>query len=515
MPKIRPERQLPAVHELVKKAAAGRERPYPAGLLTATVRQVLAAWRQAILEQGAIPPDLAGLTREVRQLVEARLRPHLRPVINATGVVLHTNLGRAPLSSEACAAIERVARGYCNLELNLEDGKRGSRYDHVERLLTSLTGAEAALVVNNNAAAVLLVLDSLAHGREVVVSRGELVEIGGSFRIPEVLSRSGAIMKEVGTTNKTHLQDYERAIGPETAMLLKVHPSNYRIMGFTCQVTDEELVDLAARRQVIVVEDLGSGALVDLSRYGVGPEPTVQASLTAGVDIVTFSGDKLLGGPQAGLILGSAELLRTLKENQLLRALRVDKFTLAALEATLQAYVQEEAEQTLPVLQMLTVTPASLQQQAVDIQKLLAGRLGTECAIAVRKGSSMVGGGALPLEELPTTLLELRPRPGTPHSSSSASGLRPASRMRSTGASGLTPGLKECGVQGQAEGLDAKESARLSAAGLAERLRRGDPPVLAHIQDDCVLLDPRTLQVGEAELLVEAVVAALSDGGEG
>jgi len=243
-------------------------------------------------------------------------------------------------------------------------------------------------------------------------------------------------------------------------MLLKVHPSNYRIMGFTRQVADDELVGLAARHQVIVVEDLGSGALVDLGRYGVGPEPTVQASLAAGVDIVTFSGDKLLGGPQAGLILGRAGLLRILKENQLLRALRVDKFTLAALEATLQAYLREEAEQSLPVLRMLTVTPARLQQRAEDLQKLLAGRLGAGCEIAVRKGCSRVGGGALPLEELPTTLVELRP-------------------------------------------------VRLSAAGLAERLRRGDPPVLAHIQEDCVLLDPRTLGEDEAELLVDAVAAAI------
>ncbi len=477
-------RQLPAVHELVKRVAAGRERPYPPGLLTAATREVLAAWRQVILERGESPPDLDGLAREVGQRVEARLRPSLRPVINATGVVLHTNLGRAPLSAEACAAIERVARSYCNLELDLEDGKRSSRYNHVEQLLTALTGAEAALVVNNNAAAVLLVLDSLARGREVVVSRGELVEIGGSFRIPEVLARSGAILKEVGATNKTHPWDYERAIGPGTAMLLKVHPSNYRIMGFTCQVADDELVGLAARHQVIVVEDLGSGALVDLGRYGVGPEPTVQASLAAGVDIVTFSGDKLLGGPQAGLILGRAGLLRILKENQLLRALRVDKFTLAALEATLQAYVREEAEQSLPVLRMLTVAPARLQQRAADLQKLLVGRLGADCEIAVRQGYSMVGGGALPLEELPTTLVELRPRPCTPHSS------------------------------GQAEGLDAEEGTRLSAAGLAERLRRGDPPVLAHIQDDCVLLDPRTLGEDEAEPLVNAVAAALSGGGE-
>jgi L-seryl-tRNA(Ser) seleniumtransferase len=429
-------------------------------LLTAAARETLDAWRQAILERGETPPDLDGLVREVRQRVEARLRPSLRPVLNATGVVLHTNLGRAPLSAEACAAIMRVARGYCNLELDLETGKRGSRYSHVEQLLTVLTGAEAALVVNNNAAAVLLVLDSLTRGREVVISRGELVEIGDSFRIPEVIARSGAILKEVGTTNKTHPRDYERAINPETAMLLKVHPSNYRIVGFTRQVTREELVGLAARHQVIVVEDLGSGALVDLSRYGVGSEPTVQASLAAGVDIVTFSGDKILGGPQAGLILGRAGLLQTLKENQLLRALRVDKFTLAALEATLQAYVREEAEQTLPVLQMLTATPTRLQQRAADLQKLLGQRLGAACKIAVRKGSSRAGGGALPLEDLPTTLVELRP-------------------------------------------------ARLSATALAERLRRGDPPVLAQIQEDRVLLDLRTLGEDEAGLLVEAIEAAL------
>jgi len=465
MTETKPARQLPAVHELIKQAAAGRERSYPAGLLTAAARQVLAEWRRAILEQGEAPPDLDELVQEVREWAETRLRPSLRPVINATGVVLHTNLGRAPLSIEACAAIERVARSYCNLELNLQDGKRGSRYEHVERLLTTLTGAEAALVVNNNAAAVLLVLDSLARGREVVVSRGELVEIGGSFRIPEVLARSGAILKEVGTTNKTHPWDFERAIGPETAMLLKVHPSNYRIMGFTCQVADDELVSLAAKHRVIVVEDLGSGALVDLSRYGVGHEPTVQASLAAGVDIVTFSGDKLLGGPQSGLILGRAKLLRILEENQLLRALRVDKFTLAAMEATLQAYVQEEAERVLPVLQMLSVAPDRLRQQAEDLLKLLAGRLGSECAIALRKGCSRVGGGALPLEELPTTLVELCP-------------------------------------------------VRLTAARLAECLRRGDPPVLTHIQENCVLIDPRTLRVDEAETLVEAVAAALSAAGE-
>ncbi len=456
-------RQLPSVHELVKKAAPGAERHYPSGALTAVAREVLKLWRQAIMERGEMPPALDDLVQEVRQRMESLLRLSLRPVINATGVVLHTNLGRAPLSAEACAAMERVARGYCNLEFNLESGRRGSRYSHVERLLIDLTGAEAALVVNNNAAAVLLVLHSLARGREVVVSRGELIEIGGSFRIPEVMAQSGAILKEVGTTNKTHPRDYERAIGPETAMLLKVRPSNYRIMGFTSQVDKEELVGLAARHQVIVVEDLGSGALIDLERHGIGPEPTVQDSLASGVDVVTFSGDKLLGGPQAGLIVGRAELLRTLKENQLLRALRVDKFTLAALEATLQAYVREEAEQALPVLRMLTATPAILQQRAVELRRLLTGRLGHACAVDLRRGSSRVGGGALPMEELPTTLVELRP-------------------------------------------------AGLSTVALADRLRRSDPPVLVRIQEEAVLLDPRTLTEEEIALLVEVVVVALAGG---
>ncbi|MGD0154133.1 MAG: L-seryl-tRNA(Sec) selenium transferase [Thermacetogeniaceae bacterium] len=457
-------RQLPAVHELAKKAASGAERHYPLGVLTEVARDVLESWRRAILEQGQAPPELNDLVADVRRRVEAKLRLNLRPVINATGVVLHTNLGRAPLSADACAAIGRVARGYCNLEYDLETGQRGSRYSHVERLLTALTGAEAALVVNNNAAAVLLVLHSLARGREVVVSRGELVEIGGSFRIPEVMAQSGAILKEVGATNKTHPRDYERAIGPETAMLLKVHPSNYRIVGFTRQVTNEELVSLAAKHQVPVVEDLGSGALIDLHKLGVGPEPTVQDSLAAGVDIVTFSGDKLLGGPQAGLIVGRAEQLRVLKENPLLRALRVDKFTLAALEATLQAYLKEEAEQVLPVLRMLTTTPVILQRRAGQLQKQLTTRLGMSCSVSLRRGFSRVGGGALPMVELPTSLVELR----LPH---------------------------------------------MSAATLSERLRQGNPPVLVRVQDDCVLLDPRTVSEEEAGLLLEAV-ASLIEAGE-
>ncbi|MDH7577399.1 MAG: L-seryl-tRNA(Sec) selenium transferase [Bacillota bacterium] len=454
-------RRLPAVHELVK-ACSGEEEGYPAQLLAGAAREVLAHWRKIVLEKGETPPDLEDLAEAVRARIREKFRPSLRPVVNATGVVLHTNLGRAPLSPGAIAALERVARGYCNLEIELETGGRGSRYSHVEKLLTALTGAEAALVVNNNAAAVLLALHTLARGREVVVARGELIEIGGSFRIPEVLAQSGARLREVGTTNKTYPRDYERAIGPETALLLKVHPSNYRILGFTREVSRGELVDLGRRHQVPVLEDLGSGVLVDLQQYGLGFEPTVQASLEAGVDVVTFSGDKLLGGPQGGILVGRARLLQEMKENPLLRALRVDKLTLAALEATLQAYLKGEAERALPVLQKLMVSPARLAARAAALKERLAGCLGEACEVEVRPGSSQVGGGALPLTELPTTLVVLRPK-------------------------------------------------FISATTLAARLRRGDPPVLTRLQEDGVLVDPRTLSEEEEGLVAGAIRAALRE----
>ncbi len=459
MEKERLLRRLPPVHELVK-ACSGKD--LSPRLLAGAAREVLASWRQIVLEKGEAPPGFADLVEAVRARAREKFRPSLRPVINATGVVLHTNLGRAPLSAAALAAVMRVARGYCNLELDLDTGRRGSRYAHAEKLLTALTGAEAALVVNNNAAAVLLALHTLARGREVVVARGELIEIGGSFRIPEVLAQSGARLREVGTTNKTYPRDYEKAIGPETALLLKVHPSNYRVLGFTREVTRAELVDLGRKYQIPVLEDLGSGVLIDLQQYGVAPEPPVQASLAAGVDVVTFSGDKLLGGPQAGIIVGRARLLREMKENPLLRALRVDKLTLAALEATLQAYLKGEAERTLPVLQRLLISPDRLAARAASLKERLTARLGEACEVELRPGFSRVGGGALPLTELPTTLVVLRPKP-------------------------------------------------VSATTLAARLRRGDPPVLARLQEAGVLLDPRTLTEEEEGLLVEAVLAALQE----
>jgi L-seryl-tRNA(Ser) seleniumtransferase len=446
-------RQLPAVHELVNQCS---EIVCPPHLLAETARQVIDRWRAVILEQGIPLPSKAEMGAEVIKLVKAKLRRSLCPVINATGVILHTNLGRAPLSEEALTAVLDVTQGYCNLEFDLNTGSRGERYTHLEELLSYLTGAEAAIVVNNNAAAVFLTLHTLAHGKEVVVARGELVEIGGSFRIPEIMTASGALLREVGTTNKTYPRDYKTAIGPETALLLKVHPSNFRVVGFTEEVSRKELVEIGRNYQIPVVEDLGSGMLIELQQLGVGTEPTVQESLAAGVDIVTFSGDKLLGGPQAGIIVGKASLIDHLKTNPLLRVLRVDKMTIAALEATLRAYLNGSALDTVPVLKMLSQTPGELEHRAASLREMMAISLGDHCSLSLEPGVSRAGGGALPLTEIPTTLVSLRPK-------------------------------------------------KISATVLANRLRQGDPAVVVRIDDDRILIDPRTLTVREEKLLVEAL----------
>ncbi|HHY39910.1 MAG TPA: L-seryl-tRNA(Sec) selenium transferase [Syntrophaceticus sp.] len=450
-------RQLPAVHELVNCC---EPLDCPPQLLTDAARDVLSSWRSAVLSKGVVPPDIGSLAVEVRELVTKRMRSSLRPVINATGVVLHTNLGRAPLSDAACEAVLKVARGYCNLEIDLDTGNRGERYSHVEELLCRLTGAEAALVVNNNAGAVLLALHSLAQGKEVIVSRGELVEIGGSFRVPEIMAQSGAILREVGTTNRTHPRDYERAISPETALILKVHPSNFRVVGFTREVERQELVAIGQKYQLPVMEDLGSGVLVDLQRFGLDKEPPVQETLQAGVDLVTISGDKLLGGPQAGIVLGRKELLQLMKGNPLLRALRVDKMTLAALEATLRAYLENNAEKTIPVLRMLSLKKEELYRRASELKEMLCKALSKDCTIELKEGVSRTGGGALPVTDLPTTLVALS-HPG------------------------------------------------ISPSTIAERLRQGDPPVVVRLQDDEVLIDPRTLFPGDEKLLIEALERVL------
>jgi L-seryl-tRNA(Ser) seleniumtransferase len=337
-------RTLPAVDELLHHPQVQTLlQMHSRTLVVDSIRKVLSEKRSVILRDGEEKAAAAvNLTPEkwssaIEEQVTASLRPSLQPVINATGVVLHTNLGRAPLFEEALRNLMEIAGGYSNLELNLETGERGSRYEHVEELLCRISGAESGLVVNNNAGAVLLALNSLAEGREVIVSRGELVEIGGSFRIPDVMKKSGARLVEVGATNRTHRRDYEQAITENTALLLKVHTSNFRILGFTAEVSRKELAELGRAKGLPVMEDLGSGCFLDLAPYGIEHEPTVQESLQAGVDVVTFSGDKLLGGPQAGMILGKKEFIDLIKKNPLNRALRIDKLTLAGLESTLRA----------------------------------------------------------------------------------------------------------------------------------------------------------------------------------
>jgi L-seryl-tRNA(Ser) seleniumtransferase len=382
----------------------------------------------------------------------------LQTVINATGIIIHTNLGRSILPEEAVDRLQALCRSYSNLEYDLQKGRRGSRYVHAESILREISGAEAALVVNNNAGAVLLVLSTLAAGREVVVSRGQLVEIGGSFRIPDVMKSSGAILREVGCTNRTHLRDYEAAINEQTALLLKVHCSNYRIIGFTSEVPLEELVELGRWTNLPVMEDLGSGSFVDLSRFGLQREPTVQEAVRARADIVTFSGDKLLGGPQAGIIVGRKELVDRCKNNPLTRALRVDKMTLAALEAVLRLYRDEErALESIPTLQMIKAPVGILEErahelaariQSADVNQYLSD-------VSVREGYSQVGGGSLPGEELPTYVV-------------------------------------------------AVHSHLMSTKKMEQILRKNKPPIIGRIESDNYLMDVRTIRPGEIAIIEKA-----------
>lgn len=350
-----------------------------------------------------------GLMDSVEKSVEKMNAMDMRRVINGTGTILHTNLGRAPISRKHMEHIAEIATGYSNLEYDLEAGKRGERYSHFEKLLCRITGAEAAIAVNNNAAAVMLILSSLAKGGEVVVSRGELVEIGGKFRVPDVMEQSGATLVEVGTTNKTHYSDYEQAVTEETKALLKVHTSNYRIVGFTESVGIKELVDLAAKKEIPIIEDLGSGVLLDLSKYGITYEPTVQDSINAGADVVCFSGDKLLGGPQAGIIVGKKKYIDMMKKNQLMRALRIDKFTATALESVLLDYLSEEkAVKEIPVLQMITKTQEDVKKDARFLMRVLK-QMDLPLEIHLTECESQIGGGSLPLERIPSAGLSIRP----------------------------------------------------------------------------------------------------------
>jgi L-seryl-tRNA(Ser) seleniumtransferase len=409
-------RALPAVDTAVNIYKRGNpDSGYPHPLMVRAVQEIVDGLRQQILAAER-EEDLAGVAmtpEEVALRVDVWLkrlnRPSLRRVINATGTVLHTNMGRAPLAAAAKRAVAENA-GFCGLEVDLAEGRRGSRHDHVEKLLMSLTGAEAACVVNNCAAAVMLCLNTLAAGKKVIVSRGELVEIGGSFRIPDVMSASGARLAEVGTTNKTHPADYKNAIDEETALLLKVHTSNYKVVGFTSSVSVEELAALGVEYGLPVMEDLGSGLLIDMTAFGLEKEPLVSKRIAAGVDILTLSGDKLLGGPQAGLIVGRRRFVEQVKKNQLMRALRPDKMTLAALEATLRIYLTGEPLREIPVLAMLSMSPEVLKRRANRLAEALRQRSGGLLTVSVFDDISFVGGGAMPLTKLPTSVVAVRPR---------------------------------------------------------------------------------------------------------
>ncbi|MGQ9925528.1 MAG: L-seryl-tRNA(Sec) selenium transferase [Chloroflexaceae bacterium] len=456
-------RDLPSVDRLILAARAELGPATPQALLREAARAELDAARRALQQGMALDPEtlsLETLARGVRARVEQWLIPSLRPVINATGVIIQTNLGRAPLSAAALAAMAAVGAGYSNLEYDLERGERGSRNVHLERLLIRLSGAEAAMVVNNNAAAVYLALIALAAGREVIVSRGQAVEIGGGLRIPDVLRQSGAILVEVGTTNRTYARDYAEAINEHTALLLRVHSSNFRLIGFVHEAALGELAAVGRARGVPLLDDLGSGTFLPTTPYGLAPEPMVQESVGAGADLVTFSGDKLLGGPQAGLIVGRRELIERLRRHPLARALRVDKTTIAGLEATLQSYLRGRATDEIPVWRMISVPLEMLRARAVAVAAALsAAGLRVE-VIACR---SAVGGGSLPGETLPGAGVAVTPG---------------------------SEGAERC----------------------AARLRRGVPAIVARIADERLLFDLRTVLAEDEPALVQRLIEVVGKG---
>ncbi len=437
---------------------------YPRATLLMAVRETLDEIRAELVDGRSSESvfEEESIVQRVGQILARLSTPGLRRVINGTGVVLHTNLGRAPLSPSLRETMLDAAFGYSTLEFNLETGTRGKRAVHVEELLCELTGAEAAVVVNNNAAAVLLALSSLARGQEVIVSRGELVEIGGSFRIPEVMEQSGAILREVGATNRTHPRDYRSAIGAETALLLKVHTSNFAVVGFTGEVSTDEMVAIGREASLPVMVDAGSGTLIDLASYGLPGEATVAEYLGSGADLVTFSGDKLLGGPQAGIIVGKKSCLEAMKKHPLLRALRLDKITLAALEGTLRLYRDKpQALREIPSLRMMTLSAADLAAKAKSFVRRLRRALPHGVSLKTLPGVSPVGGGTFPLLELPTTLIALA-----------------------------------------VEGLSVQQ--------LEQKLRIRPVPVIGRISQGTFLLDPRTLADEDLPEIISTIQAVLS-----
>ncbi|MDO8717243.1 MAG: L-seryl-tRNA(Sec) selenium transferase [Dehalococcoidales bacterium] len=448
-------RRLPSVDRLLAEERIKElAKDYPHDCMVGIIRQCLEGERLAIAS-GKPSSSLDEIVESIYSEVNRLGHLSLRPVINATGVILHTNLGRAPLSREAIAAMETTARNYCNLEYELDSGDRGSRDAHLEQVLCQLTGAEAALVVNNNAAAVLLALTALGRRKEVIVSRGEAVEIGGGFRITEVMRQSGAKLVEVGAANCTYIADYEEAITPRTAALLRVHSSNFRVVGFTHAVTLEEMVEMGRRHNLPVIDNLGSGGFLDTTAFGLGTEPMVQQSVALGAGLACFSGDKLLGGPQAGIIVGQKQLIDKLKKHPLARAVRIDKVRLAGLGATLIHYVKGEAVEKIPVWTMIA-TPLTAIEKRAKAWAAAIGRMGR-----IIDGESMVGGGSLPGSTLPTKLVAI-------------------------------------GGGGKRKGGNLAQT-------LAQRLRQSNPPVIGRISEDVLLLDPRTVLPEEDGMMIKAL----------
>ncbi|MBW2408628.1 MAG: L-seryl-tRNA(Sec) selenium transferase [Deltaproteobacteria bacterium] len=459
-------RMLPGVdHILEQSKTQAAFNDVPQTVLVNAIRTTIESYRTRILSgdsrlsEKALSDDF--ILNDVIHLVHKAMTPNLKRVVNATGVVVHTNLGRSLLAQDADEHLALIAGRYSNLEYDLEAGRRGSRYSSVEGIICEISGAEAAMVVNNNAAAVLLCLETFARDKKVIVSRGELVEIGGSFRIPDVMAKSGGILNEVGTTNRTHVRDYEDAIDEKTGLLLKVHCSNYSVVGFTAALSLKELVELGARHGIPVMEDLGSGTFIDFSKYGLTKEPTVQESVSTGADLITFSGDKLLGGPQAGIVVGKKDMIETVRSNPLTRALRIDKLTLAALEYTLRLYRDEEKAVTqIPTLRMLTSTRETIAHKAQRLERALKSIDDARLEISTIDRSSKAGGGALPLLELPSQCIRLK-------------------------------------IQG------------LSANRVEKNMRHNNPPIIGRIEDDHFIIDMRTIQEEEFSIIEHAIANLL------
>jgi len=462
-----PLRQIPSVDKLI--SAEGAEAligDYGRNVVVETARAVLKELRLKMKRTKESPPPKKKISQEailgkIKEQLQEKMSPSLTKAINATGVILHTGLGRAVLPKEAQSYMKDVMEGYCTLATDIETGQRGHRDIHLNDLLCELTGAEAANVVNNNAAATMLILNTLAKGREVIVSRGQLVEIGGSFRMPEVMEASGALLKEVGTTNKTHLRDYAAAISDETGAIMRVHHSNYRILGFTEEPSIEELAELSRKHNIPLIDDLGSGALVDLKEFGIETEPLVQRSVRAGVDVACFSGDKLIGGPQAGIIVGKASIIQRIRKNPLSRALRVGKLTIAGMEATLRLFLsREKLHDSHPVYRMFSLSLKEVEKRAQKVAKELQAQISDKVEITIADGGSQVGSGSVPVETIPTKLLRIKPASG-------------------------------------------------SAENLARKLRHYKPPIFTRIQKEAILFDFRTIQESEDALVLEALLGFL------